>query len=67
MGFAFGGFTTYMPSYSHLKLGACLIYPETLRGGFFTTLVFIGGIVGKQSVVFLGINIIELLYYSFSF
>ncbi|MEC7849032.1 MAG: MFS transporter, partial [Candidatus Neomarinimicrobiota bacterium] len=48
MGFAFGGFTTYMPSLFASHTGSVFEYiPETLRGGFFTTLVFIGGIVGQ--------------------
>ena len=48
MGFAFGGFTTYMPSLFASQTGSVFEYiPETLRGGCFTTLVFIGGIVGQ--------------------
>ncbi len=48
MGFAFGGFTTYMPSLFASQTGSVFQYiPEDLRGGFFTTIVFFGGIVGQ--------------------
>ena len=55
MGFAFGGFTTYMPSLFASQTGSVFDYvPETMRGGLFTTLVFMGGIAGQTIGGFLG-------------
>ncbi|MFH1850836.1 MAG: MFS transporter [Candidatus Neomarinimicrobiota bacterium] len=48
MGLAFAGFTTFMPT--HFSLNAAEItefLSVTIRGGLFTTIVFLGGVVGQ--------------------
>ncbi len=48
VGLAFTGFTTYMPAYftnTTVNLSAKL--SDTLRGGLFTTIVLLGGVVGQ--------------------
>jgi MFS family permease len=48
MGFSFGGFTTYMPTlFGSQTSGIFALLPETLKAGFFTTLVFTSGILGQ--------------------
>lgn len=48
LGFSFGGFTTYMPSlFGSQTTGIFALFPETLKAGFFTTLVFTSGILGQ--------------------
>ena len=48
MGFAFGGFTTYMPTlFGSQTTGVFALLPQTLKAGFFTTLVFASGILGQ--------------------
>ena len=48
LGFSFGGFTTYMPSlFGSQTTGIFSFFPETLKAGFFTTLVFTSGILGQ--------------------
>ena len=48
MGFSFGGFTTYMPTlFGSQTTGVFALLPETLKAGFFTTLVFTSGILGQ--------------------
>jgi MFS family permease len=48
LGFSFGGFTTYMPSlFGSQTTGIFAFLPETLKAGFFTTLVFTSGILGQ--------------------
>lgn len=48
LGFSFGGFTTYMPSlFGMQNEGIFKLFPETLKAGFFTTLVFLSGIAGQ--------------------
>ena len=48
LGFSFGGFTTYMPSlFGSQTTGIFALLPETLKAGFFTTLVFTSGILGQ--------------------
>ena len=48
LGFSFGGFTTYMPSlFGSQTTGIFALLPETLKAGFFTTLVFTSGIFGQ--------------------
>ena len=55
LGFSFGGFTTYMPSlFGMQNEGIFKVFPVTLRAGFFTTLVFLSGIVGQTIGGFLG-------------
>ena len=48
MGFSFGGFTTFMPTlFGSQTTGVFSLLPETLKAGFFTTLVFASGIIGQ--------------------
>ena len=48
MGFAFGGFTTFMPTLFGSQTSGIFQYlPATLKAGFFTTLVFGIGIAGQ--------------------
>ena len=48
MGFAFGGFTTFMPTlFGSQTTGIFRYLPATLKAGFFTTLVFGVGIAGQ--------------------
>ena len=48
LGFSFGGFTTYMPAlFGSQTTGVFALFPETLKAGFFTTLVFTSGILGQ--------------------
>ena len=55
LGFSFGGFTTYMPSlFGSQTTGIFALLPETLKAGFFTTLVFTSGILGQTIGGFVG-------------
>ena len=55
LGFSFGGFTTYMPSlFGSQTTGIFAFLPETLKAGFFTTLVFTSGILGQTSGGYVG-------------
>ena len=48
LGFSFGGFTTFMPTLFGMQTeGVFSFFPETLKAGFFTTLVFLSGIIGQ--------------------
>ena len=54
-GFSFGGFTTFMPSlFGMQQEGIFKIFPENLKAGIFTTLVFASGIVGQVIGGYLG-------------
>jgi len=55
LGFSFGGFTSYMPSLFAMQTdGIFQLFPETFKAGFFTTLVFLSGIVGQSLGGYLG-------------
>ncbi|MBT3180009.1 MAG: MFS transporter [Candidatus Marinimicrobia bacterium] len=48
LGFSFGGITTFMPAHFGMQTGGIFnLFPETLKAGLFTTLVFTSGIVGQ--------------------
>jgi len=48
LGFSFGGFTTFMPTLFGMQTeGIFSYFPETLKAGIFTTLVFLSGIIGQ--------------------
>lgn len=48
LGFSFGGFTTFMPTlFGMQQEGIFSYFPETLKAGVFTTIVFLSGIVGQ--------------------
>jgi len=48
LGFSFGGFTTFMPTLFGMQTeGVFSFFPETLKAGIFTTLVFLSGIIGQ--------------------
>ena len=55
LGFSFGGFTTYMPAlFGSQTTGVFALLPETLKAGFFTTLVFASGILGQTIGGYIG-------------
>jgi MFS family permease len=55
LGFSFGGFTTYMPTlFGSQTTGVFALLPETLKAGFFTTLVFTSGILGQTIGGYIG-------------
>ncbi|MED5219864.1 MAG: MFS transporter [Candidatus Neomarinimicrobiota bacterium] len=48
LGFSFGGFSTFMPTLFGMQTeGVFSFFPETLKAGIFTTLVFLSGIIGQ--------------------
>ena len=48
LGFSFGGFTTFMPTHFGMQTdGIFNLFPETLKAGLFTSLVFASGIAGQ--------------------
>ena len=48
LGFSFGGFTTFMPTHFRMQTdGIFNLFPETLKAGLFTSLVFASGIAGQ--------------------
>jgi len=55
LGFSFGGFTTFMPTLFGMQTdGVFSYFPETLKAGIFTTLVFLSGIIGQTIGGYLG-------------
>ena len=49
LGFAFGGFTTFMPTLFGMQdEGVFSAFPQILKAGAFTTLVFLSGIIGQM-------------------
>jgi len=55
LGFAFGGFTTYMPSLFGMQNdGIFKLFSITLKAGIFTTMVFLSGIIGQAMGGYLG-------------
>ena len=48
VGLAFAGFTTFMPThFSFFTANIAAFLSETIRGGLFTTIVFLGGVIGQ--------------------
>ena len=48
VGFSFAGFTTFMPTHFAINTTAVSkVFSDTVRGGLFTTIVLLGGIVGQ--------------------
>ena len=55
LGFSFGGFSTYMPSLFGMQSeGIFALFSGPLKTGFFTTLVFLCGILGQAIGGYLG-------------
>jgi len=55
VGFAFAGFTTFMPTHFSLFTGNITAFlSNTIRGGLFTTIVLLGGVIGQIIGGYLG-------------
>ena len=66
MGFAFGGFTTFMPTlFGSQTSGVFKYFPQTLKAGIFTTIVFGVGMIGQTIGGLLGdkYNRVTLLFW----
>ena len=57
VGFSFAGFTTFLPTHFAIETRNVLnLLPDTFRGGLFTTITLLAGIIGQILGGFLGVR-----------